>query len=107
MVRVRRSESGITYEAVTPESGVDGTIRRTMHYLGQGRKGRRSARAAEESAPDYYDICGTVSADVLEKLGAALRVGGPPGAGVSVRCRAHDPDDPHVTRLHGWADLEA
>ncbi|MHC1557761.1 hypothetical protein ACR9E3_02335 [Actinomycetospora sp. C-140] len=101
------SESGITYEAFTPESGVDGTIRRAVHYLGRGRKGERGAGTTEESATDYYDICGTVPADVLEKLGAALRAGDPPGEGVTVRCRAHDPFDPHVTRLHGWADLEA
>jgi hypothetical protein len=105
MVKRRHPESDLTYEAVTPESGVDGVARRAIDYLGLGRRGRGKKRRAEEPSPMYYDICGRVSAEGLDKLITALQAVDVPVDDLALKRRAHDPYDAHHTELNGWTDL--
>jgi hypothetical protein len=102
MTRIRRPEPDTIFEALTPEREIDGLFRRAIGYLGMSRKGKRSS---DESPGRYYDICGKVSAEGLEKLVEALQVVGILDDGVDLKRRPHDPYDPHSTRMNGWTDL--
>jgi hypothetical protein len=106
MVKIRPGDNDKTYEAMTPESDIEGVLRRAINFFGSSRRERKSKSGSEESSSaTYYDICGRVSAEGIEKLVVALRDVEALRDNGELKCRPHDPYDPHRTKPDGWTDL--